>query len=63
MHNTAAVDGLTLQTSNGLDADLRGQLKGSGTSKQKGAANASARAAPFAGVAFALVLLAILSGL
>ncbi|EJD50973.1 hypothetical protein AURDEDRAFT_160114 [Auricularia subglabra TFB-10046 SS5] len=32
MHNTAAVDGLTLQTSNGLDAEDRDKLRGSSTS-------------------------------
>ncbi|KZV95942.1 hypothetical protein EXIGLDRAFT_765760 [Exidia glandulosa HHB12029] len=35
MHNTAAVDGPTLQTSNGLDGELREKFKGSGTSRQR----------------------------
>ena len=41
MHNTAAVDGLSLETSNGLDAQGRLELKGSSTSSGKGMKNAA----------------------
>ncbi|KZV79252.1 hypothetical protein EXIGLDRAFT_476338 [Exidia glandulosa HHB12029] len=54
MHNTAALDGLTLQTSNGLDGELREKLKGSGTSQQKknGAVSKSVSASLLVGAAF-----------
>lgn len=65
MHNTAAVDGLVLETSNGLNAKQRQEAKGMSTSqnrpnpKKKNAGERVAAGATFAAVVLGAVLLAL----
>ncbi|KAH7099881.1 hypothetical protein BKA62DRAFT_273394 [Auriculariales sp. MPI-PUGE-AT-0066] len=62
MHNTAAVDGLTLATSNGLDAEDRERMKGAKTSSGKNGSSGPRRfEALWVGVsAFAAVIIGFL---